>query len=626
MKYRLIILLFFNSLLFSAQSLADSLLVELSKTTNDTTKARIYIKLVDYYQQTNPEKSLKFANEGLKIVKKLNWEKGYAVYYNDIGSTYLSQTKYKEALLYLKKSLDYSNDLASIRCNTLHNITIIYTNHENFELSKKYNTLLYKLAKENNIPFGLACSFSNFGEIYEKQKNHKKAKHYFSKALPIWQTINDSVQEATTLMNLGELENNIALRIDYYNKSKKIWDKVDSEHIVAISNQMGLAEEYVKLTKNDSLYKISKINLSKNELIDNAFALLQNAVNHCKKTNAEQNLIYAYEKLYELEEARGNYKKALEYSKLNHTLYTSFFSQENKNKLAKVESQKIIDLKNQEIKLKMLEKRNQKIYFSVGIILLSIIGFLLFYQSKNRKKANEILKDINAELDIKNEQLDTANKNKAKLLSILNHDLRAPVANLIDFLHIQKDNPELLDEQTKKKYEASTIKNAENLLSSMEDLLLWSKSQMAHFKPKIQPVTIQNIFDDVKKHFDYNQKIQFTLVDKNKVCLNSDIDYLKIIVRNITSNAIKALENTANAQILYTAWQDQNHHFLSIQDNGFGISKDSLNQLLSTNNIGTKSGLGLHLVLDLAKAINCKLSVDSKENLGTIFTLQFEKN
>ena len=38
--------------------------------------------------------------------------------------------------------------------------------------------------------------------------------------------------------------------------------------------------------------------------------------------------------------------------------------------------------------------------------------------------------------------------------------------------------------------------------------------------------------------------------------------------------------------------------------------------------VGIKTGLGLHLIRDLAKAINCEIKVDSKVNEGTIITLK----
>ena len=53
-----------------------------------------------------------------------------------------------------------------------------------------------------------------------------------------------------------------------------------------------------------------------------------------------------------------------------------------------------------------------------------------------------------------------------------NNDLRSPFYNLIHFLHLKKENPQLLDDQIKANIEKKTMKSAENLVSSMEDMLL----------------------------------------------------------------------------------------------------------------------------------------------------------
>ncbi|WP_438499039.1 hypothetical protein, partial [Listeria monocytogenes] len=92
--------------------------------------------------------------------------------------------------------------------------------------------------------------------------------------------------------------------------------------------------------------------------------------------------------------------------------------------------------------------------------LVGIIGLLLFRQNQNRKKTNQ-------KLQVLNQELDEANKIKARFFSILNHDLRSPISNLIHFLHLQKENPELLDEETAARMQTKIISGAENLLSSM---------------------------------------------------------------------------------------------------------------------------------------------------------------
>ena len=59
-----------------------------------------------------------------------------------------------------------------------------------------------------------------------------------------------------------------------------------------------------------------------------------------------------------------------------------------------------------------------------GLTLAVTIGGLLFWQSRSRKKTNTTL-------IVLNNQLDDANKVKARFFSILSHDLRCPIVNLV---------------------------------------------------------------------------------------------------------------------------------------------------------------------------------------------------
>ena len=63
--------------------------------------------------------------------------------------------------------------------------------------------------------------------------------------------------------------------------------------------------------------------------------------------------------------------------------------------------------------------------------------------------------------------------------------------------------------------------------------------------------------------------------------------------------------------------------FLSVTDNGKGASQEQFKALYDEKEVvGIKSGLGLHLIRDLAKAIHCEITVDSKLGEGTTFTLK----
>lgn len=619
MKTKLLLLLLLFGLNIKSQNsnkTVDSLLLALPNTKNDTVKARIYINLASNLQQSNPDKALKFAFEGLEIVKKMNWKKGFSVYYNDIGNIYLNQSKHKEALAYLAKSLKYSQDFPEVRGNTLHNIAVVYFKEENIPMSLQYNDKLYELAKKENRIDYLGNCYNTYGDVFGVRKNYKKAKEFYTKALIIWKKENNLTEQATVLMNLGDISENLITKIDYYKQSKAIWDKENPSYLLAISNNMGLAEQYIKIAKNDSLYIKSGIQTPKEKLLNDASIILIDAIKQSKKSDIQQNLMFAYGKLSELEEARGNYKKALEYINLNYEIYISIFSQENKNKIATIENQKILEIKNQEIALKTKEKIRQTWYFMTGLLFLVIIGSLIFYQSQNRKK-------INQKLQLLNTDLDQANKAKTRFFSVLNHDLRRPVSNLIDFLYIQKESPELLDEITKTEIETTTLAAAENLLNSMEDILQWSKSQMENFKPQPKKMAIKSLFEDTKKHFSSFENIEITFENFQKLELITDENYLKTIVRNLTGNAIKALDKTKNPTIIWKAWNENNKNYLSVSDNGTGGTQDKFKALYDENEVsGIQSGLGLHLIRDLAKAINCEITINSKIDNGTTFTLR----
>jgi signal transduction histidine kinase len=64
---------------------------------------------------------------------------------------------------------------------------------------------------------------------------------------------------------------------------------------------------------------------------------------------------------------------------------------------------------------------------------------------------------------------------------------------------------------------------------------------------------------------------------------------------------------------------------LSVADNGPGASPEQLGALYSGEAaIGIKTGLGLHLIRDLAKAIGCTISARSDTGKGMMFSLALQ--
>jgi len=603
------------------QQKIDSLLKVVATTRIDSVKIKSLLKLEYCYRYTDFQKGLDFAEEALRLSKKTKWKKGLAISYNNIGNSYLDRGKHSEAIDYYLKSLDYSVKFLKNRHITLMNISNIYLREKNFILSQKYINESYRIAKKTSDLETLAFCYYQMGLIARDQDKNKQAKAFFEKSLTIFKKRNDLFQIAELTNFLAEVTTDYKSKLDHLLESKAIWDSIAPDYISAVNNKINLSTTYIELYKNDELgKKFSR--KSKAELLAEAEYMLKKAAQYSEESNVQQNLMDAYGRLAEVYDLKNQPREAHNYLVRHYSLRDSIFSQESKNKIARLESQKEIALRDKEIQLNKLTleaKERQKWFYIGGILLLATIGALLFYQSSNRRETNKKLQRLNTDLD-------QANKTKTRFFSILNHDLRDPVSNLVHFLHLQKENPELWNEENKKRLENKTITGAENLLTSMEDLLLWSKGQMENFMPQPKKLSIAKIFEDTVKHFSSEEKASIAFENPSNIELISDENYLKTIIRNLTGNAIKALEKTTNPTIVWKAWKENEKVYLSVSDNGPGINQEQFKALYDDKEvIGIKSGLGLHLIRDLAKAIDCEITVDSRPSEGTTFTLRFDQ-
>lgn len=323
----------------------------------------------------------------------------------------------------------------------------------------------------------------------------------------------------------------------------------------------------------------------------------------------------------------GNWKEAYRYQKEHAALQEKLTQEESKKNVAEMEARYQNEKKQGEIKrlsardainnLKISEAKQRQVYFVVAIFAVLMIGGLFYKQSRNRKRHN-------AQLQILNEELVQANAIKARFFSIINHDLRSPVANLIHFLQLQKDSPDLMDQATKERLEHKTMESAENLLRSMEDMLLWSKGQMQQFKPVVSELKVRNVFAELKMHFAADERAEIRIDSDTETIIRTDFNYLLTILRNLTANAIKALEKVENPVISWSVKQENAHTVLTITDNGPGASQSQFKALYDSSEVvGIKTGLGLHLIRDLAQAIDCEIVVESDDS-GTEIRLFFD--
>ena len=585
-------------------------------------EAKALTSLVIYnIEKNNPRQAQKINALSLHLNKSINNPSGIGFNYSLTGRIYQLQSDFVNAsknYFEAEKLAVATNDLET-QIWIYKNLSFLFLDQQNFAKALKFG--FQARAISNKIKDYDEVAFCNgiLGEIYRLKKEFTLSEKFFKISHTYFKNNNNYYGIAWVLTNWSILyDSNLDKCFEMEMEAQKIWNSISPNNFMSLANQFNIGYTYLYLHER-YVKTHSKTDPEAIALINNAEKYFKTSQTIAKTNNNKTWIMNCYAAISIVYYVRNEIEAYSENTEKYYALRDSIYSQKNKNKIAELEVAKTIDVKNKEIQLnhlKIATKEKQKWYLIGGILSLFIIGGLLFYQSRNRKKNNEKLQLLNAELD-------QANKAKTRFFSILNHDLRGPVANLIFFLQLQKESPELLDEESTKRMQDKTMEGAENLLNSMEDILQWSKSQMENFKPQPRNIFISSLFEDIKNHFSSEENMTILFENQKNIQLYTDENYLKTIIRNLTGNAVKALKETKNPSITWTARQENKQTFLTIKDNGPGASIEQFRALYDEKEVsGIKSGLGLHLIRDLAKAIDCEITVASKQNEGTTITLK----
>jgi signal transduction histidine kinase len=169
-----------------------------------------------------------------------------------------------------------------------------------------------------------------------------------------------------------------------------------------------------------------------------------------------------------------------------------------------------------------------------------------------------------------------------------------------------------LDEEKRTRLNDKVQSATGSLLETMEELLLWSKTQMNHFEPKIATVNVHDVIQECLKLLQLNidaKNINIQNSVSENQTIKTDEYFLQTILRNLLQNAVKASPDSSSIQIY---WKDNT---ILIQNEGEVFTqKDyelTLKKELDKNSL---SGLGLKLAEELSGKINARISFGDNQN------------
>ncbi len=604
----------------------DSLLRLAQRATDDSTRAWLINEASISIREMDADRAMQLAQEAQRVARKLNFKKGLAAALNNIGWINYRQGLYSEALALSTEALKIVRERmdATETSNTLNNIGAI-----NFE-QKKYREALqafkeaYQQAAISSDRVGMSRSLNNIAFAFLRLGALDSARFYTMQSIN--SNLNDPFRSSFSLRMLGDIafeEGNIAEALRQYNKCLEgAWQQQNNFLIASTQFRTGKA-----------LVKMGQIDRAINVLLQN----VQLTARYKYKSELQE----TYGILSDAYKARNDYLKAMEYQRMHFLLKDSLAEQRRGAMTELIESRYDSDLKNAQIELltkdsalKENELKAQRLLMSVGtaiLVLLAVLIFNLVRSNHRNKKTNKLLSEQNELINSQSVQLEVLNKTKDKILSIVSHDMRSPMAGLKGLVNLIGSDS--ITQQEFIEVSKDLRKNLDYVSTDLDNLLHWANAQVKGVKPQFEHVNVQevlvekvNLFSEVCR----NKSVKLELNVPNHLVIWADINHFGMVLRNLIGNAIKF--SYGQSRVLISAWAEAGAVAIQVKDFGVGMSEEELNRLFTIENhftkVGTQSekgvGLGLILVKEFVETNKANIFVESKIGEGTAFTLRMQ--
>ncbi|SHM48280.1 tetratricopeptide repeat protein [Mucilaginibacter sp. OK098] len=560
---------------------------------NDTEIADTYKNIgIVYFSEGQNSTALDYYYKALYITIKNNDNKASAAIYNDIGVVLQGMEVYPKALEYYKKALNLfkgTNDLNGVG-TVNENIGEVLIAHKEYDRAIIHLSKAIKIAKKQDDKDGMSSVYTDLGLCYAHKNQFILAKRYLDTSLQIASKYKIVYNKAYALIGFATMYN---LQKDFKNAYKYA---TQGQKLAATLRNLAVRSS-AALQLNKTLAGLGKF--------DDAYEML-------KRYN-------------ELKDSLNNNESIQKLTSYN--LELSFASKERQ--LAQQHKEKD-ESYNQRIK----QQRLINTVFLTIIVAMLAISIVYYRQKRKQQKINAMLEDKNrevlqqkADLDDQAQKLNNLNILKDRLISVLAHDLRAPLSTLRGLFSLLQDetitHEQLLD------MIPSVLKKLEYTSDFLDTLLFWINSQMDNFENSAKSFYIKDIVAYETENYCEQAKLKgINLIDSvpQNVIASADPNSIRIVIRNLITNAIKFSKQNDTIEIT-AMLQDDHNYIISVKDTGMGMSDDQLGKLFKSkvnSNTGTNNesgtGMGMLFCKDLVEKCSGKIWVTSKQGQGTKFS------
>ncbi len=651
------------------QSKSDSLRKNLQTATTDITRYNAYVNLYFFILESNRDSAFIYAENRLTLARKNKIALAEAAALISKGYQYNAIGKYSEAFQNLMQALRIAEDPKTKEV-------------------EGWNVTQYPMPGVNK-QIVLSTIHHVLGQVFRNTSNYEQEIIQTKQAVQIASQINHPDRQMTGNMNLGSAYLKMGLPDSalYYAKKAQAFSKNP------------LAQGYI----GNNLLTIGDIFLAKGDIIT-AKKIYYEGLEFANRQNNQSDVANLNHKLFRIYLMAGNKDSALYYALNNrHTIASikgvgyreisigvgyedlSLAYQLNKmndsaykyqglalvtkDSLYKVQIKNIADFQKltlgEALRLENLEKEKIQTQSKIrtygmltGLAVLSIIGFFLYRNNRQKQKANKVLESTLSNLKSTQSQLIQSEKmaSLGELTAGIAHEIQNPLNFVNNFSEVNEELlVEMKDELDKgniddaKAIANDAIENQQKILHHGKRADAIVKGMLQHSSSgsgKKEPTAINALADEYlrlayhglrakDKSFNATMKTDFDEGIGNINVIPQDIGR---VILNLITNAfyatnekqkqgLESYEPTVTVKTLKAPPSGGKgaEISISVKDNGNGIPQKILDKIFqpffTTKPTGQGTGLGLSLSYDIVKAHGGELKAETKEGEGSEFII-----
>ena len=597
----------------------DSLLKELVKSKDDTGKVDILRNIGNTYANQDPRKAIDYWKQGVALSYKLNYVKGLARNYINIGTGYSYLSKLDSTIIYADSGIKYSKIIGDPD-----RLALVYLNKADGyrHLGDFKSVLLYcdtagmYAAKTGNTD-RQARIYDIISGVYSEQRQFNAALEIQKKALELYKKDSNSLMEGQVYDDFGLIYQQMG-KLDsalYFHKIAVSFGERLKDYKNLSTYYYGVAQVYTELDKyaDAEIYATKSLQNGKeqenNTQLSATYHLLGNI--YLKQGNFDEavkagNTAYEYaldevlisqqqtaaSLLAEAYSGLGDDKNAYKYLTISSSLKDSIIKEQYNTQVANLQSSFELKEKNKEILLlgKDRELQQQKLFrqrllfvSAAVLLLLALIGIWLLM---NRNKLKQRMK----ELELRNQ---------------IAADLHDEVGSSLSSIHmLSQMATKQENESTHKDILARMSRNAKETMDKMGDIVWMIKPGETEAGSLVQRMQRFAYEIAATKNIEINMELSELELLKLTMQQRKDI-YL--IFKEALNNAVKY---SGTEKINISASIQNKELVMRVKDFGQGFDSGTV-----------KKGNGLDNMQNRAKEMNANFNIESGVEQGTLITL-----